>query len=271
MKNLITQYGNLALITGASSGIGEQFAHLLARKGFDLLLTARSANALVQLASDLSVAHDVNVDIFLCDLSKCEQLDALITYAQQKDLGLIVSNAGFGAKGDFLAHDYAQVEAMYQTNSIAPSKLAHALLPQLVKKQRGGMIFTGSIEGDVPFPYSAPYAASKAFLHSLVSSLWFEMKPHNVDILLLAPGSTDTQAPIKQGMTRKQLIGLLPPKIVAEQALKQLGKTMSFTPGLVNRCFIGLLKVLPRNLATRFAGMGMKKAIEDAKKSRSTT
>ena len=138
----------------------------------------------------------------------------------------------------------------------------------MVKQKRGGIIFTGSIEGDLPFPYSAPYAASKAFLHSLAGSLWHEMKPHNVDVLLLAPGSTDTQAPIKQGMTRKQLIGLLPPEVVAEQALAQLGKKMSFTPGIVNRSFIGLLKVLPRSLATRFAGMGMKKAIEDAKNSR---
>lgn len=271
MNNLLQKYGPVALVTGASSGIGEQFARLLAKQGFDLLITARRLEKLEQLADELSSTYRVQVDFLVADLSKQENVDELIKRAKERDLGLIVSNAGFGAKGEFFEHDYVQVEAMYQANSFAPSKLAYCLLPQLVTKGRGGIIFTGSVEGEVPFPFSAPYAASKAFLHSLASSLWFEMKPYNVHVLLLAPGSTDTEAPYKQGMTREQLIGLLPPETVAEQALQNLGRKMTLTPGVINCSFISFFKLLPRRWATVLAGMSMKKAIADAQKARATS
>jgi short-subunit dehydrogenase len=265
MHNLQGKYGNKALVTGASSGIGEQFARQLAASGFDLLITARREEQLQQLADELEEKHQVEIKIAACDLSDTEQLDVLIEKAKAMDLGLVVSNAGFGAKGDFLEHDYVQVENMYQTNSLAPSKLAYHLLPKMVENRRGGFIFTGSVEGEVAFPYSAPYAASKAFVHSLVRSLWLEMKPHNVDILLLAPGSTDTAAPLKQGMTKDQLIGLQSPSFVAEKALKALGKKMAVTPGFVKCAFISFFKILPRKWSAIAAGLGMKKAIEDAK------
>ena len=268
MDNLQRKYGNKALVTGASSGIGEQFARQLAASGIDLLITARSERRLQQLADELEHKYKVNIRIAACDLSDSQQLDALIEEAKAMDPGLVVCNAGFGAKGDFLTHDYNQVEAMYQTNSLAPSKLAYHLLPNMVAKRRGGFIFTGSVEGEVAFPYSAPYAASKAFVHSLARSLWLEMKPHNVDILLLAPGSTDTAAPIKQGMTKNQLIGLQSPAFVADEALQALGRKMTLTPGFVNVAFISIFKLLPRKWSTIVAGLGMKKSIEDAKSQR---
>lgn len=265
MHHLPKKYGNKALITGASSGIGEQFSWQLAASGFDLLITARREEQLQKLADKLEEKHPIKVEILVCDLSDSEQLDILIEKAKTMDLGLVVSNAGFGAKGGFLEHNYMQVENMYQTNSLAPSKLAYHLLPKMLANKRGGFIFTGSVEGEVAFPYSAPYAASKAFLHSLVRSLWLEMKPYNVDILLLAPGSTDTAAPLAQGMTKDQLIGLQSPAFVAEKALNALGKKMVVTPGATNYVFILFLKILPRRLSTIAAGLGMKKAIEAAK------
>jgi len=265
MQRLKEKYGNLALITGASSGIGEQFARHLAAAGFDLLITARRREALQQLAAELQQQYSVHVEVVACDLANEHDLDALIARAKTLAPGLVISNAGFGAKGDFLDHDDAQMESMFKTNSIAPSKLAYHLLPGMVERKRGGFIVTGSVEGEVAFPYSAPYAASKAFVHSLIRSLWVEMKPHNVDVLLLAPGSTDTAAPLKQGMTRDQLIGLQSPALVAERALHALGKKMVVTPGFVNRAFIGFFKILPRKWSTIAAGIGMKKAIEDAR------
>ena len=265
MQRLKEKYGDLALITGASSGIGEQFARLLAAAGFDLLITARRREELQRLADELQQQYAVNVAVAVCDLANEDDVDALIDKARTLDPGLIVSNAGFGAKGEFLHHDHLQMECMYRTNCLALSKLAYHLLPGMVAKKRGGLIVTGSVEGEVAFPYSAPYAASKAFVHSLTRSLWVEMKPHNIDVLLLAPGSTDTAAPLKQGMTRDQLIGLQSPAFVAEKALQALGNKMMVTPGFVNRAFITLLKLLPRKWSTMAAGAGMKKAIEDAR------
>ncbi len=269
MSTLLDKYGPLALVTGASSGIGEQFAHQLAAAGFDLIITARREQALNELSAELASVYRVSVDIVVCDLANAQQLRELIAYCESRTPSLIISNAGFGDKGDFLDHDPDKTAAMYRTNAIAPATLARALLPALVAKRRGGMIFTGSIEGEVAFPYSTPYAATKAFIHSLSRGLWHEMRAHNVDILLLAPGSTDTEAPLKQGMTRAQLIGLLPPETVVREALDALGRKMAVTPGLVNRSFIGFLKLLPRRWSTVVAGKGMLKAINDARAARS--
>ena len=257
------RYGSTALVTGASSGIGEQFAVQLADKGFDLLITARRENLLRELQAKLEREYGISVTCAVCDLSDMQQVDALITQAQALKVGLVISNAGYGVtKGNFLSVESEVQEAMYRANSLAPARIAHALLPGMVAGKRGGMVFTGSMEGDAVFPYSASYAASKAFLHSLVLALWHEVKPDGVDILLLAPGATDTNAPISQGISRDQLVGVMSPATVAQQALERLGKQPHFTPGIRNRLFVGLLRWLPRTWAIKMAGYGMKRAME---------
>jgi uncharacterized protein len=262
---LTQRYGSTALVTGASSGIGEQFAQLLAAAGFDLLLTARRATLLDALKQKLEQGHGIRVTCHVCDLCDLQQVDTLIARAQAMAVGLVVSNAGFGvAKGGFLAIATEELEAMYRANSLAPARIAHALLPAMVANRRGGLIFTGSIEGDAVFPWSAGYAASKAFLHSLVMALWYELKGSGVDVLLLAPGSTDTNAPLNQGISRDQLVGVMSPSAVAQQALHHLGKQPHFTPGLHNRLFMALLRVLPRKLAISVAGYGMKRALDNS-------
>ena len=257
------RYGSTALVTGASSGIGEQFAIQLAAKGFDLLLTARREALLRALQAKLEQTYGIHVTCLVCDLSDLEQVDVLITQAQSMSVGLVISNAGYGVtKGKFLSVEAELQEAMYRGNSIAPARIAHALLPAMVAMQRGGMVFTGSMEGDAAFPYSAAYAASKAFLHSLVLALWHEVKTDGVDILLLAPGSTDTNAPISQGISRDQLVGVMSPTAVAQQALERLGKQPQFIPGVHNRIFVALLRWLPKSWSIKVAGYGMKRALD---------
>jgi short-subunit dehydrogenase len=260
------RYGPTALVTGASSGIGEQFAHQLAARGFNLLLTARRETLLEALKTRLENEFDIEASCCVCDMSDLMQVDTLIERAQSKGVGLVISNAGYGvAKGDFVSIAGEELEAMYCANALAPARLAHALLPAMIENKRGGFIFTGSMEGDAIFPWSAAYAASKAFLHSLVMALWLEVKGSGVDILLLAPGSTDTNAPINQGISRDQLVGIMSPAEVARQALDHLGKQPHFTPGWHNRLFVGLLRLLPKRLAISMAGYGMKRAIEKSR------
>jgi uncharacterized protein len=264
---LTQRYGGTALVTGASSGIGEQFAHQLAAAGFDLLLTARREPLLFALQEQLQREYGIRVSCCVCDLCDLQQVNALVARAREMSVGLVVSNAGFGvAKGGFLSIPTQELEAMYRANSLAPARIAHALLPDMVAKKRGGLIFTGSIEGDAVFPWSAGYAASKAFLHSLVMALWYEVKGSGVDVLLLAPGSTDTNAPLKQGISRDQLVGVMSPAVVAQQALRRLGKQPHFTPGLHNRLFMALLRLLPNKLAIAAAGYGMKRALDNSVK-----
>ncbi|CAA0121637.1 putative oxidoreductase [Halioglobus japonicus] len=257
------RYGSIALVTGASSGIGEQFAYQLAEKGFDLLLTARREVLLQPLKDKLERTYGVSVTCIVCDLSDPAKVDSLIEQLLPMDIGLVISNAGYGVlKGAYLSTELAALEAMYRVNSLAPARIAHALLPAMVVKGRGGFIFTGSIEGDAVFPWSAGYAASKAFLHSLVQALWYEVKGSGVDILLLAPGATDTEAPLKQGISRDKLVGLMSPATVAQQALAQLGARPHFTPALRNRLLVGLLRWLPRKLAISMAGYGMQQTMD---------
>jgi short-subunit dehydrogenase len=264
-KNFLQQYGPYALVTGASSGIGEQFARRLAAKGFNLLITARNQAALEALAQELMADGNITVQVCACDLSRTEDTLSLIQQAQQLPLGLIVSTAGFGQKGEFIDLDHQQLLDMYQTNCINPSRLVHALAPKLVQQGRGGIIFTGSMEGETPFPFSTAYAASKGFIHQFAGSLHGEMQAHGVDVLLLAPGSTDTNSPISQGFSREQLPGLMSPQTVAHQALQKLGKRSLWITGWHNRLFVRLLRVLPRSWAIKSAGLGMKSAIDKSK------
>lgn len=106
----------------------------------------------------------------------------------------------------------------------------HALAPKLVERGHGGIIFTGSMEGETPFPYSSAYASTKGFIHQFAGSLHMEMRTHGVDVLLLAPGSTDTNAPISQGFSRDQLPGLMSAHEVARQALDKPGKKACGSP-----------------------------------------
>jgi short-subunit dehydrogenase len=256
------RYGATALVTGASSGIGEQFARQLARKGFNLVLTARREPQLLALKQALEREQGITVTCIPCDLSDPAQVDLLIAQVLPLDIGLVISNAGYGVmKGAYLSAGIDALEAMYRANSLSPARIAHALLPAMVANKRGGFIFTGSIEGDAVFPFSGAYAASKAFLHSLVQALWYEVKDSGVDILLLAPGATDTEAPLKQGIDRAQLQGVMSPADVAQQALAHLGLQPHFTPGARNRLLVGLLRCLPRKLAIAMAGYGMRRAL----------
>lgn len=264
-SELKERYGSPALVTGASSGIGEQFARELAAQGFDLLLTARREEQLQALAQELQSSSGVSAQWCRCDLSVAAEVDTLIAWVLEREPRLVISNAGFGvAKGEFLSIPAQELEAMYAANSIAPARLLRAVLPAMIERGRGGLICTGSMEGDAPFPYSAAYAATKAFLHSFILGLWYELRNTQVDVLLLAPGSTDTQAPISQGIDRDQLVGVMSPGEVARQALAQLGKGPQFIPGFHNRLFVAVLRHLPRRWALALAGQGMKRAMDNS-------
>lgn len=266
MKPLFENYGKTALITGASSGIGRAFARTLARSGFDLVLVARRKALLEELADELSKSCNCHALVREVDLSNAEDIDALLAGLGELEIDLLVSNAGFGLKGPFEADDLSRQISMIHTNAIAPLMLCYRLLPGMKKRGRGGIIITGSIEGETGFPWSTSYAATKAFVHQLGGGLWAECRGTGVDVLVLAPGSTDTDAPRLQGISDDQLIGVMSPERVAKEALEQLGKRPLWIPGWHNRFFIRLLRILPRGLSLKMAGIGMKKAIDNSQR-----
>jgi uncharacterized protein len=255
--DFLTKYGPWALVTGASSGIGEQFARILAKQGFNLLLVARRVDKLTALQSELLQQHGAKAEIIAEDLADPQAIDRIIAALDNRDIGLLVSNAGFGLKGALNQHERALVDAMLNVNARAPLLLIHSLLPKLRLRKNAGIILTGSQEGEAAFPWSAAYAATKAFVHGFGMSLFGELQGTGVDVLVLAPGSTETEAPILQGISPDALFGVMSAQEVARQGLENLGKKPLHIPAWYNRVLVHLLRILPRRWAIAMAGKGM--------------
>lgn len=226
MSDLIAleKYGPAALVTGASSGIGRSFAQLLAAAGFDLLLPARRIDRLTALATELESAHGVSVVTLEVDLNAVDAVDEIAVVAEQMDIGLLVNNAGFRDAGHYQALDAARVASMIDVNSRLPALLTHRLLPALLQRGRGGLIFTGSIEANMGFPLASVYAASKAFIRSLGEGLWGEFHSKNIDVLVIEPGSTDTENYANQGLDASASDAVWPPEKVARAGLENIAR-----------------------------------------------
>jgi len=181
-------------------------------------------------------------------------------------VGLVVSHAGLGAKGALADSEVAQLTTLVDVNCRALVLLAHAFAPRLIARGRGGLLVTASIEAYGAFPYSATYAATKAFDRSFGEALWAELRGHGVDVLVLSPGPTDTDILPSQGIRADRMVGLMRPEDVARQALDRLASGPSFVPGAFNRVLVRTLGLLPARLGVPAAGWGMHGAIEQGRK-----
>jgi uncharacterized protein len=178
-----------ALITGASSGIGDQFARQLARRGYELILVARRKDRLEQLAEQVaSSAHVIE-----CDLAS--EADKLAGNVEKlgADVDLLVNNAGFGLRGHFLELDAEREAEMVRVNCEAVVRLTHAFAPGMVERGRGGVITVASTAGMQPLPYETTYAASKAFAISFMEALSMELHGTGVRALVVNPGPVKTE------------------------------------------------------------------------------
>jgi hypothetical protein len=254
-------YGPWAVVTGASSGIGEQFAHQLAAAGLNLVLVARRGSRIARIASELVEHYGVEIDTVTLDLATPDFLEPLLAACVDREIGLLVSNAGVGLKGPHVEIPPEKLNKMLDLNCRTPMQLARSFAPRMIDRGRGGFIFIGSIEARQGFPYSAAYAATKAFLQSLGESLWVELGAHGVDVLVVNPGPTDTEALPLQGMDPASMSGLMAPGAVAAHALERLGRGPVSVPGRRNRLLMRTLACVPRRLALNLAGRGMLDAI----------
>jgi uncharacterized protein len=180
-----------ALVTGASSGIGEALARELAARRVDLVLVARSVERLTALAGELGSDHGVDVEVLPADLTDDEQLTAVEDRLRATDVpvDLLVNNAGVGQVGHFADLDVEGAQQQVALNVIAPLRLTHAALPGL--RERGGAVLNvSSIGANQPVPQMATYAATKAFLTSWSEALFEELRGSGVHVTVLAPGFT---------------------------------------------------------------------------------
>jgi short-subunit dehydrogenase len=243
-----------ALITGASSGIGEEFARQLAERGYDLVLVARREDRLKDLAEELPT----KATVIPCDLAN--EADKLEGKVKQRKLqvDLLVNNAGFGLRGRFAELDAARQAEMVRLNCEAVIVLSGAFLPPMIERDSGGIITVASSAGMQPLPYEAVYAASKAFALNFTDALNTELKGTSVRAMSVNPGPVPTEwqgvAGYEGGVPPKTVPGHIDAAQVVRESLRAYDRgRRSIIPGFVIRNFIRATKPSPRGMQLRVA------------------
>lgn len=241
----------VALVTGASSGIGAEFAKQLSGRGYELILVARRAERLEQLASELpGQAH-----VIACDLAN----DAASLAGKVADLGLhvdvLVNNAGFGTHGHFAEIDPAHDADQVRLNCEAVVTLTHAFLPGMLERRRGGVITVASTAGMQPIPYETTYSASKAFARTFSDALSGELRGTGVRALCVNPGPVPTEWQEVAGY-EPDYLPPVPGKISAEQVARESLRAFergrrTIIPGFVMRWSMRINKPAPLAMKLR--------------------
>lgn len=225
-------------ITGASSGIGYEFARSYAKLGYSLILVARSKDKLNKLALELQDKYNITVHILVCDLAKIGSAKSLFKAYQALKVKtkLLINNAGFGLIGEFAKEDINRTQEMIFLNVLTLTKLTYLFLPEL-KKNQGSIINVASVAGFHAIPYMASYAGTKAYVQNFSISLNAELKDSGVHVLTLAPGPTDTNFFNSANFSlQKSRLSHQNAKQVVKAAIKGLAKRKTLViPGLRNK------------------------------------
>ncbi|MBC8075539.1 MAG: SDR family oxidoreductase [Chloroflexales bacterium] len=246
--------GKTALVTGASSGIGEAFARQLAAQGADVVLVARSEARLEALASELTARHGVSATVIAADLSAEGAAARLYDTIRVRGLALdvLINNAGFGSYGAFEQLDAAREHDEIMLNVTALVDLTRAAIPELLAR-KGAVINVASIAAFQPIPYMAVYGATKAFVLSFSEALWAQYRTSGLRVLVLCPGATATAFFESVGALEETVGRMDTPERVVAVALRALERRRSYViPGLANALLAGLLpRLVPRSIVAR--------------------
>ena len=246
-----------ALVTGASGGIGEELARLLAAGGANLVLVARSADRLASLAGELSRAHGVNASVIAQDLSAPDAVDVIAgeLAARQLTIDILVNNAGFGVYGPFATTPADEEARMLQVNVVALTMLTKRLLPAMIERRHGRVLNVASTAAFQPGPLMAVYYASKAYVLSLSEALSNETSGTGVTVTCLCPGPTETGFQDRARLRESRLFSALSVASAADVARAGYDGMMAgraiVIPGLVNKIGVQALRVTPRAVVRR--------------------
>lgn len=252
MQTLTRRYGDWALVTGASSGLGEQFARQLAAQGMNVALLARRRERLDALGQELSTEYGIQCRSLVVDLNAEDFLSSLIEQTADLEIGMLINNAGFAIPGNFLDSDIADEERLVNVNCRAATVLAHHYGRQMRERKRGAIIFTASVVGFTRFSIWGAYAASKSYDLMLAETLAVELKPHNVDVMALCPGSTLTEFANFNGIWAN-ILAMKADKVVCI-CLKKLGRKTVCVTGWMNQVTVFSFRFMPRRLAATVVG-----------------
>ena len=246
----------VVLITGASSGIGLELAKCFAADKANLVLVARSREALEKLAAELRAAHGIDIRVLIADLARPEAPQKIFEelFAQKIAVDVLVNNAGFGLHGEFAELSLARQLEIIHVNITALTELTGLFLPGMLQRRRGGVLNVGSVAGFLPGPYMSVYYASKAFVLSFTEALAEETTGSGLKISVLCPGPTTSNFGnvARGGKPRKVERPKMSAQIVAQTGHRgfRAGQVI-VVPGLSNQLLTFAPRITPRRLARR--------------------
>lgn len=243
-----------ALITGASSGIGLEFAKVFAKNNINLVIVARNIEKLNVLANEIENNFKIKVEAIDLDLSESENI--FILYEKISELGIdityLINNAGFGLNGEFTDLNLRKQQEMIRLNIESLSTLTWLFAKQMKKRNNGYILNVASVAGFFPGPFMAVYYATKAYVVSFSLALSFELKPYNIIVNSLCPGPTKSNFADNAGMGNSLLFKLMPlpsSKVVAEYGFSQLLKKETLSiHGINNKFNVFISRLIPRKL-----------------------
>jgi len=244
----------LALITGASSGIGATFARQLAARGYDLVLVARRKDRLQEQARDIQAGHSGQVEILPADLTLPADLKAVEDrIAAAPNLEILVNNAGFGIAGLFFTVPLDGQDQMHRLHVLAPMRLMHAALDGMVARRSGGIINVSSVSGFGQNPGSVSYSATKTWMTSFTEGIYMELKSAGspVRVQALCPGFTLSEFHDTMHFDRKTIPAWMwmSADDVVDTSLRALDRDQLIViPGWRYRLLVWLMRALPRPL-----------------------
>lgn len=253
---------NFALITGASSGIGLEFARLFAANRTNVLLTARTKEKLERLAAELQSQYAIQARVVPADLAERSAPDEIFDFAQQESIHIefLVNNAGFGIRESFQSTGVKDVLEMVQVNITALAHLTKLFLPGMLSRGTGKIMNVASTAAFQPGPWMAVYYATKAYVLSFSEALRVELQKTGVSVTVLCPGPTRTGFQERAGASETQLMkskmmAKMDAKTVAQQGYEGMMKNKKIViPGFMNRVLAAGTHVAPRGLSMAIAG-----------------
>lgn len=249
-----TEY-SCALVTGASAGLGEEFALQLAPRVSKLVLVARREDRLQHLGDLIRDRHPhCAVAVIAADLSRHSSREKLIAALEEVGFlpDLLVNNAGLGDYGEIVSAEWPRIEAMLRVNIDALTHLTHALVPHMIRRGQGAVINVSSIAGLLPLPDAGVYAATKAYVSSFSEALRIELRPHRIPVLAVCPGPVKTEfnlvarrAPDDPGMPSPPWFRVPRQQVVAESLAALDADHARVFPGLKTAVCAAIIAALP--------------------------
>ncbi len=263
MNNYKEKYGPWALITGTSSGIGKEYALLLAANGLHIILVARNKEKLMLLEKEIATTYKVKTKVIVADLTQEEGVDLVKNETSNLEVGLLVNNAGKEDSDHFLKTRVNNHIETIDLNVKAPLILTHHFGGKMTERKRGGIITMSSIVAFQGVPYISNYAATKAYNLIFSEGIAAEFKKYNVDVLVVTPGFTKTNLANAYDFSGTPFKPL-DPDFVAKRAIKNIGKKRLVIPGFINAFLYWSGKFLfSRKMNTASFGMVFKKVLRN--------